>query len=480
VCANVPTLVTYTFTVTADGDTPMANVVVTDPDCDSAIIGPLGDVGNDGILGLGEIWTYTCTRTINSPGPGPVNNTASVTSNGVADNGRIVTSVAYTDTANASVNINPAPPCNITGPTTVCEGTQDANYSGPAGLGSYLWSTTGGGCSVDGANNAQNVVIDFTIGACTIHLAVTNGPGCAAECSLPVAINPCPVCKEITPVGPAQPNCDSTGNQLTADVNNETPTTTYTWSVTDGPCVITGGQGTTTITYSVPGDCSVEVCCTFQLSVDDPNDNAPKSICEETLCCIPCTGGGEGRTPGFWKQAHHFGHWPDQWCAHASCGCTPTQFCAVFNCAGAGAGCTSAVNGAYAGKTLLDVLKQGGGGFKALGRHAVAGLLNSGVDPAILDYAFSTAEVIAMVNNAIATCQTQPAHGDLADNNELEGGSIGGQSFCTDLNLDGAVNNNDLTILLNNWGRSGMGDIDNNGVVGTNDVSILLSNWGTY
>jgi hypothetical protein len=85
-----------------------------------------------------------------------------------------------------------------------------------------------------------------------------------------------------------------------------------------------------------------------------------------------------------------------------------------------------------------------------------------------------------MVNNAIATCQTQPAHGDLADNNELEGGSIGGQSFCTDLNLDGAVNNNDLTILLNNWGRSGMGDIDNNGVVGTNDVSILLSNWGTY
>jgi hypothetical protein len=157
--------------------------------------------------------------------------------------------------------------------------------------------------------------------------------------------------------------------------------------VTDGPCVITGGQGTTTITYSVPGDCSVEVCCTFQLSVDDPNDNAPKSICEKTLCCIPCTGGGEGRTPGFWKQAHHFGHWPDQWCPHASCGCTPTQFCAVFNCAGAGAGCTSAVNGAYAGKTLLDVLKQGGGGFKALGRHAVAGLLNSGVDPAILDYA---------------------------------------------------------------------------------------------
>jgi hypothetical protein len=67
--------------------------------------------------------------------------------------------------------------------------------------------------------------------------------------------------------------------------------------------------------------------------------------------------GGEGCTPGFWKQSQHFGWWTAPY--------TPTtQFSAVFE-------------NAFPGKTLLDVLKQGGGGLKALGRHTVAALLNA-------------------------------------------------------------------------------------------------------
>jgi hypothetical protein len=92
--------------------------------------------------------------------------------------------------------------------------------------------------------------------------------------------------------------------------------------------------------------------------------------------CPEPPGGGEGCTPGYWKQCQHFDSWPAPY--------TPrTQFSAVFE-------------NAFPGKTLLQVLKQGGGGINALGRHTVAALLNgasSGVD-----YDLTAAEVISRFN----------------------------------------------------------------------------------
>lgn len=92
----------------------------------------------------------------------------------------------------------------------------------------------------------------------------------------------------------------------------------------------------------------------------------------------PPPSGTQGCTPGYWKQAHHFDSWV---------GYTPnTQFSAVFD-------------NAFPGKTLLDVLKLGGGGLNALGRHTVAALLSSS-NPGV-DYAVATpAEVIAEFNAA--------------------------------------------------------------------------------
>jgi hypothetical protein len=46
-----------------------------------------------------------------------------------------------------------------------------------------------------------------------------------------------------------------------------------------------------------------------------------------------------------------------------------------------------------------------------------------------------------------------------------------------DLNGDGAVNAADLSILLSNWGTSGLGDINADGIVNAADLSILLSSW---
>jgi hypothetical protein len=365
-----------------------------------------------------------------------------------------------------TIFVNPLPPCTInTGPTSVCVSDSE-EYCGPAGLDSYSWSESSAACTITSATNGQCVTVEFTApGNCLLMLHVEDN-GCPEDCDLRITVNPPPPC--VINSGPVEV-CVGDTEQYCGPADMDS----YSWSEASAGCEITSALDAqcVTVSFTAAGNCLLEL---------DVVDNGCPASCELRITAEEC-GGGEGRTPGFWKQAHHFGHWPAQWCPSDTCPCAPaTLFCDVFNCAGAGVGCTSAVNSAYAGKTLLQVLQQGGGGFKALGRHAVAGLLNSGVDPSILDYPFSTAEVIAMVNNAIATCMTQPAHGDLADSNELEGGSLGGQSFCNDLNLDGQVNQHDLDILLGRWGQVGLGDIDNNGIVGPSDLMILLSNWGSF
>jgi hypothetical protein len=85
-----------------------------------------------------------------------------------------------------------------------------------------------------------------------------------------------------------------------------------------------------------------------------------------------------GCTPGFWKQSQHFQYWT---------GYSPsTLFSDVFE-------------DAFPGKTLLQVVSNGGGGLNALGRHTVAALLNA-ANPDV-NYGVATpAEVIAAFNAA--------------------------------------------------------------------------------
>jgi hypothetical protein len=88
----------------------------------------------------------------------------------------------------------------------------------------------------------------------------------------------------------------------------------------------------------------------------------------------PCEN-GEGCTPGFWKQRQHFNSWTSY---------APSNlFSTVFE-------------DAFPGKTLLDVLKQGGGGLNALGRHTIAALLNAASTD--VSYDLSVADVINKFN----------------------------------------------------------------------------------
>lgn len=131
------------------------------------------------------------------------------------------------------------------------------------------------------------------------------------------------------------------------------------------PCDVKG------VDDALDSDCSCHSVDLGQSEVDRTVDFG--------FCAPPA--GGEGCTPGYWKQPQHFFAWPAPYDPSAP---DATLFSDVFD-------------DAFPGMTLLDVLKQGGGQIKALGRHTVAALLNSAQDG--VNYDLTPADVISMFNN---------------------------------------------------------------------------------
>jgi hypothetical protein len=91
----------------------------------------------------------------------------------------------------------------------------------------------------------------------------------------------------------------------------------------------------------------------------------------------------KGCTPGYWKVKPHLDSWP------ATGFTTGQSFQSAFG-----------VN-AFPGMTLHQVVSQGGGQLKALGRHTVAALLNS-AHPGV-PYGLTTAQVIGAFQAAYAS-----------------------------------------------------------------------------
>jgi YbbR domain-containing protein len=97
------------------------------------------------------------------------------------------------------------------------------------------------------------------------------------------------------------------------------------------------------------------------------------------FCACPHPVASEGCSPGYWKN--HTWHWPDPY--------DPTD---SFNA-------TFGVSAFQPDITLLAALRQSGGGVKALGRHAVAALLNAATSA--VDYEFTPQQVLAEVQAAL-------------------------------------------------------------------------------
>jgi hypothetical protein len=191
---------------------------------------------------------------------------------------------------------------------------------------------------------------------------------------------------------------------VTVDMQQAIGNSTVTYSFADGECRVLGnfdgtiGLGPADIQAAesnIPGGyqfdslrttivgrngaaSSVTVSNTNSYSIVGANNNIG-ILLEFFNSQIPTTGGGEGCTPGYWKQPHHFDSWV---------GYTQGQlFSSVFE-------------DAYPGLTLLQVLSNNGNSAgEALGRHTVAALLNAASGSGV-SYDLTTADVIAGFNAA--------------------------------------------------------------------------------
>jgi uncharacterized repeat protein (TIGR01451 family) len=119
------------------------------------------------------------------------------------------------------------------------------------------------------------------------------------------------------------------------------------------------------------------------------------------VCVSENGGGGEGFTPGYWKN--HLDDWP-------ATGYDPgDDFDTVFGVA----------NTRQTGLTLGEAVGMKGGGERALIRHAVAALLNA-AHPDV-DYLYTEAEVIAMVQDAYSSGDFMGVKNLFEAQNELGG-----------------------------------------------------------
>jgi len=125
---------------------------------------------------------------------------------------------------------------------------------------------------------------------------------------------------------------------------------------------------------------------------DDGNQDAGDGCSPE---CTIEEEDAEGCTPGYWRQEHHYDSWV---------GYTPGQlYDDVFGVDAPG------------DKTLGEAVRLGGGGANALSRHSVAALLNA---TSGINFAYTEAEVIAIVQDAYATGEYEDAKDQLEDANE--------------------------------------------------------------
>jgi uncharacterized repeat protein (TIGR01451 family)/fimbrial isopeptide formation D2 family protein len=77
--AHIGDTVTYTLDVSLTTATPLTNITVTDPICDTApVLGSKAGGDQDAWLEPGETWHYTCTHVVTKTDPDPLPNTATV------------------------------------------------------------------------------------------------------------------------------------------------------------------------------------------------------------------------------------------------------------------------------------------------------------------------------------------------------------------------------------------------------------------
>ncbi|WP_298247988.1 hypothetical protein [uncultured Christiangramia sp.] len=146
-----------------------------------------------------------------------------------------------------------------------------------------------------------------------------------------------------------QPDCDTgLGNVvIRVGVNSNIDTEFFTYRITSGETVLYEEKQTLAGFDLPPGDYVI-----FGLSDNGCDSGRTEIRLEEPIC-----ENFQGCTLGYWKNH------TDRWSCHSTC----TLYSDVFG---------NSTPSQLQGKTLMEVLNQGGGGIYNLGRQSVAALLN--------------------------------------------------------------------------------------------------------
>jgi hypothetical protein len=186
-------------------------------------------------------------------------------------------------------------------------------------------------------------------------------------------------------------NNDADGPATSIEITETSPTGTELVSITAQAIGRNGGAaGTIMVDAGTPSASGYGMSLDFATQTFSTGtvDNTQGFLVTFTNMVTP-TGGGEGCTPGYWKQPQHF----DSWVGYAP----GDDFDSVFD--PDDVGLRRPETGSTADITLLEALGLRGGGVNALIRHTVAALLNASNTG--VSYDLTVADVLAKYTAAI-------------------------------------------------------------------------------
>lgn len=292
----------------------------------------------------------------------------------------------------------------------VCDGADVQLFAGPDGL-SYLWIGPGKYVSEE-----QNPIVSPAV-AGQYCVMVSDEQGCSDTACTEVALFANPDCFISGPeflcagsscnVFSGPPSADGDGAGA-ADVPRaialnvalgSSPPVRYNWDIegdativgptdqedvyVDPMSEVSGGTGGSRSAFGEGGGALGE----FTLFLETTSADECTSTCSMTFPIIECPGEVlvmcEGCSQGYWRQPQHFSDWPAPY--------QPNDLFAETAADG------EVFEDAFPGKTLRQVLRNGGGGLNALGRQTVAALLNGASEP--VNFPYPPVSVITLFND---------------------------------------------------------------------------------
>ncbi len=188
-----------------------------------------------------------------------------------------------TNSATATVTVNPTPVINVAGTRSICAGTSTTLTA--SGAATYVWSPATNlsctNCASPVANPAATT---------TYTVTGTSGPGCTATTTVTITVNPVPV----VTTGPAQTSCAGSPVNLSAS-----GAATYVWTPATAlnctTCANPVASPTTTTTYVVTGTtaagCSNTANVTITVNPLPPVNAGPgTSVCMLTSAQLHASG----------------------------------------------------------------------------------------------------------------------------------------------------------------------------------------------